>query len=174
MASANNSTTSSEAASTSHPDPVGSALPKRRPGRPRHDEPSPAYLARQREIVDAAVEVFRQRGYEQGTLDDVAAELGTGRASLYHYVPSTAHLLYLIFDRAITSTVARMEALATIGEPAERLRRLMRELIGRPQVVRPRTRQPRRVRRRLRTARLRGDELNEVLDRPSGRAGSRS
>jgi AcrR family transcriptional regulator len=102
---------------------------KRRPGRPRQDEPSAAYLARQREIVDVAIEVFRERGFDSGSLDDVAASLGTGRASLYHYVPSKAHLLYLVFDRAISTTVERMEQLAAIDDPTSRLRGLMRELI---------------------------------------------
>ncbi|MGZ0219911.1 MAG: TetR/AcrR family transcriptional regulator, partial [Acidimicrobiales bacterium] len=98
---------------------------KRRPGRPRQDEPSAAYLARQREIVDVAIEVFRERGFDSGSLDDVAASLGTGRASLYHYVPSKAHLLYLVFDRAISTTVERMEQLAAIDDPTSRLRGLM-------------------------------------------------
>ena len=73
--------------------------------------------------------MFRERGFEQGTLDDVAASLGTGRASLYHYVPSKAHLLYLIFDRAITTTLETMDRLAAIADPGERLRALIRQQV---------------------------------------------
>lgn len=73
--------------------------------------------------------MFKTRGFDQGTLDDVAASLGTGRASLYHYVPSKAHLLYLIFDRAITSTLDTMAALAAIADPGERLRALIRQQV---------------------------------------------
>ena len=98
---------------------------KRRPGRPRHEGPSEAYLARQVEIVDVAIEVFRERGYDSGTLDDVATVLDVSRASLYHYVPSKAHLLYLIFDRAISTALARMEELSAAEDPAERLRSLI-------------------------------------------------
>lgn len=115
-----------------NPEPTAptTAKRKRKPGRPRQERPSEAYLARQSEIVDVAIEVFRERGFDSGSLDDVAAALGTGRASLYHYVPSKAHLLYLVFDRAISTTVARMEELAaTIEDPTDRLRSLMRELI---------------------------------------------
>ena len=97
--------------------------------RPRHEQPSAAYLAKQAEIVDVAIRVFKERGFEQGSLNDVAASLGTGRASLYHYIPSKAHLLYLIFDRAISTTLATMEELATIADPAERLRALMRHQV---------------------------------------------
>ncbi len=103
-------------------------LPRKR-GRPRHEQPSAAYVARQSEIIDVAIEVFKQRGFDQGTLDDVAASLGTGRASLYHYVPSKAHLLYLIFDRAISTTLATMDRLSEIADPGDRLRALIRQQV---------------------------------------------
>ena len=99
---------------------------KRGRGRPRQDGPSTAYLTRQAEIIDTAVTVFGERGYDQASLDDVAAVLGTGRTSLYHYVDSKSHLLYLIFNRAISSTLEEMEVLATISDPAERLRALLK------------------------------------------------
>ena len=98
-------------------------------GRPRHIRPSAAFLARRAEIVDVAIAVFRERGFKQANLDDVAASLGTGRASLYHYVPSKAHLLYLIFDRAITTTLDTMDRLAVIPDPGERLEALIRQQV---------------------------------------------
>ena len=101
----------------------------RRRGRPRHEQPSAAFLARRAEIVDVAIAVFRERGFKQANLDDVAASLGTGRASLYHYVPSKAHLLYLIFDRAITTTLDTMDRLAVIPDPGERLEALIRQQV---------------------------------------------
>lgn len=110
-------------------EPARTRIAKRRPGRPRQVEPSDAFLARRTEIIATAVEVFRQRGFDQGTLDDVAASLGTGRASLYHYVGSKPHLLFLIFDRAITSTLAEMDELMTIADPEQRLRALMRHQV---------------------------------------------
>lgn len=104
------------------------AAPRKR-GRPRQEQPSAAYLARQAEIIDVAIDVFRERGFDQGNLDDVAASLGTGRASLYHYVPSKAHLLYLIFDRAISSSLDIMEQIAATEDPADRLRALIRQQV---------------------------------------------
>ena len=101
----------------------------RKRGRPRQEQPSAAYRAKQAEIVDGAIEVFRERGFELGTLDDVAACLGAGRASLYHYVPSKAHLLYLIFDRAISTTLETMDQLTAIPDPGERLRALIRQQV---------------------------------------------
>jgi TetR/AcrR family transcriptional regulator, cholesterol catabolism regulator len=108
--------------------PTDAPAPRKR-GRPRQEQPSAAYQARQAEIIDVAIDVFRERGFDQGNLDDVAASLGTGRASLYHYVPSKAHLLYLIFDRAISTTLETMEQISATEDPAERLRALIRQQV---------------------------------------------
>jgi AcrR family transcriptional regulator len=100
---------------------MAEVITRRRPGRPRLEQPSPEYLARLEEIVDAAVEVFGVRGYDSATLDDVAAAIDFRRASLYHYVPSKAHLLYLILDRAISGVIRQLEQSRRIGDPRERL-----------------------------------------------------
>jgi AcrR family transcriptional regulator len=98
----------------------------RRPGRPRLTEPSAEYLQRLDEIIQTAAEVFQRDGYDAGSLDDVAAELDLRKASLYYYVKSKAHLLYLIFDRAISLALQRLEELAaTKQDPRERLAALI-------------------------------------------------
>lgn len=112
-----------------HASTTDAAAAPRKRGRPRQEQPSAAYRARRAEIIDVAIDVFRERGFDQGNLDDVAASLGTGRASLYHYVPSKAHLLYLIFDRAISTTLETMEQIAATEDPAERLRALIRQQV---------------------------------------------
>lgn len=102
---------------------------RRRPGRPRLAKPSPEFLARREQIVDAAARVFRERGYDAGTLDDVAAALNLRQASLYYYVRSKAHLLYLIFDRAMALALEHLEGLGSLGDPGERLRMLIRHQV---------------------------------------------
>ena len=67
-----------------------------------------AYRARRREIVEAAAQVFKQRGFRGTNLGDVAKVLGTDRASLYYYVGSKAEL----FDEAVTGAVKANSALA--------------------------------------------------------------
>ena len=76
-----------------------------------------------------AVQVFGEKGYDAGSLDDVAASLDLRKASLYHYVRSKAHLLYLIFDRAITLALGRMRELSRKEDPAERLAALVRHQV---------------------------------------------
>lgn len=98
---------------------------RRRPGRPRLTEPSPEYRKRLGDIVDTATVVFHERGFDAGSLDDVAAVLGLRKASLYHYVRSKAQLLYLIFDRAISRSLERLDAMADIEDPRERLAALI-------------------------------------------------
>lgn len=101
--------------------PAPDKAPKRRPGRPRSEGPSPEYLARKEEIVTTAIEVFRVRGDAAGTLQEVADVLGLQRASLYHYVHSKAHLLSLICERVMNVVIQAMEAVAGVEDPTERL-----------------------------------------------------
>lgn len=108
----------------------GPARPEgRRPGRPRHVTPSPDYVKRREEIVEVAAKVFQAKGYDAGSLDDVAAALDLRKASLYYYVRSKAELLYLVFDRAISVALADLEKIATSGTPAERLEKLVRHQV---------------------------------------------
>lgn len=101
--------------------PAPGDVPRRRPGRPRHTEPSSAYVNRLNEIIETGIRVFHERGYDAGTLDDVASMLGLRRASLYHYLNGKGELLYLIFDRAITTALGRLDEISAIGAPREQL-----------------------------------------------------
>lgn len=103
---------------------------KRRPGRPRLLEPSPEFLARRAEIITAAAEVFRDRGYDAGTLDDVAEALDLRRASLYYYVKSKANLLYMILERAFDMAFSEFQVLRQTEDPTERLELLIRHHVG--------------------------------------------
>jgi AcrR family transcriptional regulator len=78
-------------------------------------------VRRLEEIIETGIKVFHDRGYDAGTLDDVAAALDLRRASLYHYLRSKGELLYLIFDRAITTALSRLDEISTIAEPLEQL-----------------------------------------------------
>jgi len=94
---------------------------QRRPGRPRQEGPSAVYLERREEILARATEVFDAKGYDAGTLDDVARAMGMRKAGLYHYVSSKSELLYLLFDRAWELGFQRMAGVEDIEDPGERL-----------------------------------------------------
>lgn len=95
--------------------------PRRRRGRPRLTEPSPDYVRRLEEIIETGIKIFHERGFDAGTLDDVAVALDLRRASLYHYLRSKGELLYFIFDRAITTALGRLDQISTIEDPHEQL-----------------------------------------------------
>ena len=97
-----------------------------RRGRPRHETPSNDYIARLEEIITVATQVFRERGYEAGSLEDVASALGLRKASLYYYVESKSALLHLIFDRAISDALREISRIVSIDEPRQRLEALIR------------------------------------------------
>jgi AcrR family transcriptional regulator len=100
--------------------------PRRRPGRPRLERPSADYLRRREEIIDAAAKVFRERGYEAGTLDDVASALHMHPATLYHYIQSKSQLLSLVCARVINVILEALEEIRRIEDPTERMFGLVR------------------------------------------------
>ena len=71
-------------------------------GRPRKG-PDPE---RFREIVDAAAEVFLEKGYSATSIQDISDRVGILKGSLYHYVRSKEDFLYRIikdvYDEAIS------------------------------------------------------------------------
>lgn len=110
--------------------PAADPTPRRGPGRPRHETPSTEFVQRRESIIDTASEVFKQRGYDAGSLDDVAAALGLRKSSLYYYVRSKAELLYFVFDRAISRALERLETLMSTNEsPRQRLEALIRHQV---------------------------------------------
>lgn len=106
--------------------PTDEAPSKRRPGRPRLEAPSADYLERTEEIIAAAARVFHERGYDAGTLDDVAQALELRRASLYYYVRSKANLLNMLIERGLDIGLAEFDKLTQISDPTERLKALIR------------------------------------------------
>lgn len=91
---------------------------------------SPAYTARRDEIVRVAADVFRDKGYEVATLNDIAERLGTDRASLYYYVGSKEELLHEIVRVVIHENVGMAERVARgPGTSAEKLHALFVEMM---------------------------------------------
>lgn len=78
-------------------------------------------------IDDAALRVVRAKGFAATTMQDVAAEAGLLKGSIYHYVASKDELLMRIFEAAhlelttIVGTVAQLDA-----SPADQLCELVR------------------------------------------------
>ncbi len=110
--------------------PENAAKP-RRVGRPRNVTQSAEYEERRRSIVEAAARVFREKGYDRGSLDDVVQALDIRKASLYYYVKSKAELIGLVFETALVSAREDIARLESIDDPAELLRTLILHQISR-------------------------------------------
>jgi len=65
-----------------------------------------SYTRRREEIIHTAARVFRRLGYDVTTLNDVAKELSTDRASLYYYVGSKEELLHEIVRDVLQQNVS--------------------------------------------------------------------
>jgi TetR/AcrR family transcriptional regulator, cholesterol catabolism regulator len=74
--------------------------------------------ARRREVLEAAVAVFSERGYRAASMADVAARLGMGKASLYHYVASKEELLIELYEDVLRENVIAARRIAAAEGPA--------------------------------------------------------
>jgi AcrR family transcriptional regulator len=88
------------------------------------------YVERRREIVAAASQVFKERGFGGTTLKHVAEALDIDRASLYYYVGSKDELFHEIVTEAASNNVAAAAAIRDSSDPApEKLRRVVEGLM---------------------------------------------
>jgi AcrR family transcriptional regulator len=72
---------------------------------------------REQEIVAAAAQVFKDKGYHAATTRDIAAAVGIQQASLYYYVSSKEELLYLVVREPIMQLYAQVEEIVKANVP---------------------------------------------------------
>lgn len=82
------------------------------PRRPLND----AAAKREREILEAAVELFHERGYANTSVEDVASAVGILKGSLYHYIDSKEDLLYRIVEQVHEGVQEIMAAVDARGD----------------------------------------------------------
>ena len=103
------------------PEPRKSAVAKRTAGAPLNGE-----RARDHEVIEAAVQIFWEKGYANASVQDVAEALGMLKGSLYYYIDSKESLLRKIFEDSHREIVATTEAaMSSPGPAVERLRRFL-------------------------------------------------
>jgi len=89
-----------------------------RRGRPGHSLDS---------LLDIAVAVFNERGYDATSMEELAARLGVTKSAIYHHVSSKVELLRLALDRALDALFAVTEEPgATTGPAIDRLEHVVR------------------------------------------------
>jgi AcrR family transcriptional regulator len=84
------------------------AAPVRR-GRPGHSRDS---------LLDVAVTVFNERGYDATSMEELAGRLGITKSAIYHHVPGKGELLRLALDRALDALFAVLDQPGARSGPA--------------------------------------------------------
>ena len=60
-------------------------------------------LVRQRRhaLIEAAVRVFKEKGFHEATVRDIGRAAGMTQGTIYNYVASKEDILYLVCDRIV-------------------------------------------------------------------------
>jgi TetR/AcrR family transcriptional regulator, cholesterol catabolism regulator len=101
------------------------------PGRPTRPALQERYDRRREELVYAAAKVFAERGFDQTTMQDLAASMGLATGALYHYFGGKEQLLINICDQMMEPLLeSAREIMLNDDPPEDRLRALVRLWVG--------------------------------------------
>lgn len=79
------------------------------------------------DILEAAAQVFRQKGFHGASMQDIADAVSLQKASLYHHVSSKQEILLALLDRALELLLERISAISDQDLPADKkLRQMIR------------------------------------------------
>ena len=79
------------------------------------------------DILDAAAQVIRQKGFHGASMADIAEAVKLQKASLYHHVSSKQDILLALLDRALEMLFEQIDVIAKQPLPAdEKLRQMVR------------------------------------------------
>jgi AcrR family transcriptional regulator len=96
--------------------------PRRRRGRPGYDLEA---------VLQVAVEVFNERGYDGASMEDLSKRLGIAKSGIYHHVSGKEELLRLALDRALDGLWEAAERARALDAPAiVRLETLVRDAVA--------------------------------------------
>lgn len=88
-----------------------------------------------RRILDAALRLFADRGFEKTTMRSIAQEVGLAPSHAYHYFPSKEHLVQAFYARTLEEHVA--VARARLEGQADLTRRLRTVLLAKLETMAP-------------------------------------
>ena len=82
------------------------------------------------DILEAAAQVFRQKGFHGASMANIAEAVNLQKASLYHHVSSKQEILFELLDRALELLLERISPIASLNLPADqRLCQMIREYL---------------------------------------------
>ena len=82
------------------------------------------------DILEAAAQVFSQKGFHGASMNDIADAVNLQKASLYHHVSSKQEILSELLEQALHILLDRISAISTQDiSPDKRLRLMIREYL---------------------------------------------
>jgi AcrR family transcriptional regulator len=78
------------------------------------------------QIINPAAELFAEKGFQNTSMDELAARIGVAKPTLYSYVGSKTAILEAIYDHFIQLGNGFMEEAAALPTAPERLRSVLR------------------------------------------------
>jgi len=83
------------------------------------------------QILEAAAQIIRQKGFHAASMQDIAEAVNLQKASLYHHVSSKQEILVELLDQALDLLNERVSAVLAQDIPVdEKLRQAMRIYLG--------------------------------------------
>ena len=90
----------------------------------------PDLAARKRAILAAATALFARKGFEQTTMDDLAAEAGLSKGGLYWHFKSKDDVIMALLAQYFDAELAGLDALAASGRSASESLRALYQLVS--------------------------------------------
>jgi AcrR family transcriptional regulator len=83
------------------------------------------------DILDAAAQVFRQKGFHGASMSAIAEAVNLQKASLYHHVTSKQEILLALLDRALGMLTEHISVITSQSIPADqKLRQMIRAYLS--------------------------------------------
>lgn len=84
------------------------------------DGREPESNGRQLEILEAAAEIFNEKGYHNTSIQDIADSVGILKGSLYYYISGKEDLLHQIFEQVHQGALEAVRGVFESDAPADR------------------------------------------------------
>lgn len=86
---------------------------------------------RRKELVDTALGLFLDRGYEQTTVSDIVKKLGLAQGTFYYHFKSKAEILDAVVDSIASSLAEQVKGVVqSDADPGVRVRRVIHGLFA--------------------------------------------
>ena len=83
----------------------------------------PLIQERRDRLINAAIKVFKEKGFHAATTRDIGRVAGMTQGTIYNYVSSKDDILYLVCDRLVAEYQEETrKALESVPDPVERVR----------------------------------------------------